>query len=79
MMLWLQWLTFAVSLVLQIFVIASLRRGAYREYPFVLVYCIVSLVTTVADAVVISDLARMSVAERLKPWLTGPASVEAKK
>ena len=61
MMLWLQWLTFAVSLALQIFVIASLRRGAYKEYPFVLVYCIVSLVTTVADAVVISDLVSMSV------------------
>jgi hypothetical protein len=60
MMLWLQWLTFAVSLALQIFVIASLRRGAYREYPFVLAYCIVSLVTTVADAVVISDLVSMT-------------------
>jgi hypothetical protein len=64
MMLWLQWLTFAVSLALQISVIVSLRRGAYKEYPFVLVYCIVSLGTIVADAVVFSDLASMPVADQ---------------
>src|SRR5215510_8817356 len=64
MMWWLHCLTFAVSFALQILVIASLRRGAYREYPFVLVYCIISLVTIVADAVVISDLVSMPVAEQ---------------
>jgi hypothetical protein len=60
MTLWLQWLTFAVSLALQVLVIWSLRRGAYRDYPFVLAYCAVSILTTVADALVISEILKLS-------------------
>jgi hypothetical protein len=57
MTLWLQWLIFGISLVLQTFVIFSLlRREAYKAYPLVLAYCIVSILTTVADAVLISNV-----------------------
>jgi hypothetical protein len=61
MMLWLQWLIFGISIVLQIFVIvAVLRRGAYKTYPVLLVYCIVSLVAIIADAVLMSNVLGLS-------------------
>jgi len=51
MTVWLQWLIFGISLVLQVLVVASLLRcRAYREYPIVLVYLCVSLLTISADA-----------------------------
>jgi len=52
MTVWLQWLIFGISVVLQVLVVASLLRcRAYKEYPIVLVYLCVSLLTIVADAI----------------------------
>jgi hypothetical protein len=48
---WLQWAIFFVSVALQVYVIALLRRGAYRDYPFALIYSVVLLLTSAADAV----------------------------
>jgi hypothetical protein len=59
MMIWLQWLIFFVSLALQIFVIGLLRRGAYKDYPFVFVYSLVLIMTTVADGAVFAGVAHM--------------------
>jgi hypothetical protein len=58
-MIWLQWLIFFVSLALQVFVIGLLRRGAYKDYPFVFVYSLVLIMTTVADGAVFAGLAHM--------------------
>jgi len=59
--LWLQWLIFAISVVLQILVIVSLVRcRAYKLYALVLVYSVISLVAIVADAVLMSDVLRLS-------------------
>jgi hypothetical protein len=49
-MVWLQWAIFFVSLALQVYVIAWLRRGAYKDYPFALAYSIGLLLTSIADA-----------------------------
>jgi len=38
------------GVILQLLVIAALWKGAYREYTLLFVYCIVLLLTTVADA-----------------------------
>jgi hypothetical protein len=38
------------GVILQLLVIAALWKGAWREYTLVFVYCIVLLLTTVADA-----------------------------
>jgi hypothetical protein len=54
-MVWLQWLPFAVSLVLQILVIGSLRRGGYKDYPFVFIYSLVLIMTTVVDGAAHAD------------------------
>src|SRR5437763_5007409 len=54
-MAWLQWLTFFVSLALQILVIGSLRRGAYKDYPFVFAYSLVLIMTTVVDGAAYAD------------------------
>ena len=61
---WLQWVIFFVSVALQVYVIALLRRGAYKDYPFALVYSIVLLLTSVADAA-----ARAGVLSLTKPGL----------
>jgi hypothetical protein len=53
----LQWLIFCVSLTLQVLVIAQLRRKAYREYPFIFIYSLALIMTSVADAAVFADLA----------------------
>jgi hypothetical protein len=58
-MIWLQWLIFFVSLALQVFVIGLLRRGAYKDYPFVFVYSLVLIMTTVADGAVFAGVAHM--------------------
>jgi hypothetical protein len=58
-MIWLQWLIFFVSLALQVFVIGLLRRGAYKDYPFVFVYSLVLIMTTVADGAVFAGIAHM--------------------
>lgn len=55
-MTWFHWVMFFVSLALQLALIASLRRGPYKEYPFVFVYSLVLLLTTVADGAVIAKL-----------------------
>jgi hypothetical protein len=49
-MIWLQWVIFCISVALQVYVIALLRRGAYKDYPFALAYSVVLLLTSVADA-----------------------------
>ena len=46
----LQWLIFAVSVALQVCVIAALRRSAYKEYPFVYAYSLVLLLKVLVDA-----------------------------
>jgi len=58
-MIWLQWLIFFISLALQVFVIGLLRRGAYKDYPFVFAYSLVLIMTTVADGAVFSGVAHM--------------------
>src|SRR5260370_18478875 len=70
MTLWLQWLIFGISLVLQVLVIASLLRSrASKQYPLVLVYLCVSLLTIVVEGVVISDVLRLPKEEfRLYYW-----------
>jgi hypothetical protein len=64
-MIWLQWLIFVVSLALQVFVIGLLRRGPYKDYPFVFVYSLVLIMTTVADGAVFAGVAHM---ERAFYW-----------
>jgi len=59
-MIWFQWLVFFVSVALQILVIASLRRGVYKDYPFVLAYSLILLLTTLADASMVSKLVPLS-------------------
>jgi hypothetical protein len=59
-MAWLQWAIFFVSLALQIYIIALLRRGAYRNYPFVLAYSVVLLLTSIADAAATAGLLSLS-------------------
>jgi len=58
-MIWLQWLIFLVSLALQLFVIGLLRRGPYKDYPFVFAYSLVLIMTTVADGAVFAGVAHM--------------------
>src|SRR5258707_12676408 len=48
-MMWLSWLIFFVSLALQVLVLNSLRRGAYKDYSFVFAYSLVLFFTTIAD------------------------------
>jgi hypothetical protein len=55
-MIWLQWLIFFVSMALQVYVIGLLRRGAYKDYPFVFFYSLVLIMTTVADGAVYADI-----------------------
>ena len=58
-MIWLQWLIFVVSLALQVFVIGLLRRGPFKDYPFVFVYSLVLIMTTVADGAAFAGVAHM--------------------
>ena len=46
-MMWWSWFLFAASLALQVLVIASLRRGALKDYSVVFGYCLVLIFTTV--------------------------------
>ncbi len=50
----LQWSLIAASLVLQVLLLATLVRGAYRRYPFVFLYSLVLFFTTVTDAAMVS-------------------------
>jgi hypothetical protein len=63
-MMWLSWLLFAASLVLQIFVVNSLRRGAYKDYPLVFAYSLVLFFTTLADGVLFAGLVPLSYASK---------------
>lgn len=54
-MVWLQWLPFLASLALQVLVIGSLRRGGYKDYPFVFIYSLVLIMTTVVDGAAHAD------------------------
>lgn len=61
----LYWLIFFASVAFQIRVIAALCREAYKQYPFVFVYSIILLLTTVADrAVVVVGVFSLSKAAR---------------
>src|SRR5437899_4860822 len=57
---WLNWLLFAASLALQVFVLNSLRRGPYKDYALVVAYSLVLFFTTVADGVVFSGIISLS-------------------
>src|SRR5579859_3180843 len=61
---WLQWPIVIVSIILHVFVLASLRRNGYRQYPFVFVYCIVFLVTILGEACVFSGVISLSRASK---------------
>lgn len=63
-MVWLQWVIFFASLALQVYVIALLRRGAYKDYPFVLAYLLVLLLTSIADAAALADIITLSKTEQ---------------
>jgi len=59
-MVWLQWVFFCVSVALQVYVIALLKRGAYKDYPFALAYSVVLLLTSVADALALAGVLSLS-------------------
>jgi len=63
-MVWLQWVLFFVSVALQVYVIALLRRGAYKDYPFALAYSIVLLLTSVADAAALAGVLSLTKTEQ---------------
>ena len=46
-------------MALQVFVIGLLRRGAYKDYPFVFFYSLVLIMTTVADGAMYADIAHI--------------------
>ena len=48
----LQYLAYAIGLCLNILVLSALLRGSYREYPFVFVYALALLVSTVVEIAV---------------------------
>src|SRR6266404_1303436 len=56
----LQWVIFAVSVTLQVCVIASLRRGPYKEYPFVYAYSLVSFLKVLVDAALFTGVVSFS-------------------
>jgi hypothetical protein len=47
-----------------VYVIALLRRGAYRDYPFALAYSVVLLLTSVADAAALAGVLALTKAEQ---------------
>ena len=55
-MIWFQWLIFLVSMALQVFVIGLLRRGPYKDYPFIFIYSLILIMTTIADGAVFADI-----------------------
>jgi hypothetical protein len=59
-MMWWSWFLFAASLALQVFVIGSLRRGAFKDYAIVFGYCLVLLFTTVFDGLVFGGAISMT-------------------
>jgi hypothetical protein len=63
-MVWLQWVLFFVSVALQVYVIALLRRGPYKDYPFALIYSLVLLLTSAADALALAGVLSLSKPEQ---------------
>jgi len=59
-MVWLQWNLIVVSIALQVMVIGALLHGPIKKYPFAFSYSLVLLLTTFADAAVVSNIGRMS-------------------
>jgi hypothetical protein len=55
-MTWLPWLMFGISFFLHVFVVASLWRGAWKSYPFVLAYCLLYLATSIGEAAMFGNL-----------------------
>ena len=63
-MMWLSWLIFVVSLALQVLVLNSLRRGAYKDYSLVFAYSLVLFFTTIADGAMWAKLIPLPMAMR---------------
>jgi hypothetical protein len=63
-MMWLSWLIFVVSLALQVLVLNSLRRGAYKDYSLVFAYSLVLFFTTIADGAMWAKLIPLPMAVR---------------
>src|SRR5690349_24979980 len=63
-MMWLSWLIFGVSLALQVLVLNSLRRGAYKDYSLVFAYSLVLFFTTIADGAMWAKLIPLPMAMR---------------
>src|SRR6266403_3337542 len=61
----LQWVIFAVSVTLQVCVIASLRRGPYKEYPFVYAYSLVLFLKVLVDAALFTGVVSFSKTAKL--------------
>jgi hypothetical protein len=57
---WYQWLLILVSGIFQILVMSALLRGAYKRYPFVFIYSLVLLLTSVVDVATISGVGKFS-------------------
>jgi hypothetical protein len=55
-MTWLPWLMFGISFFLHLFVVASLWRGAWKSYPFVLAYCLLYLATSIGEAAMFGNI-----------------------
>jgi len=62
-MMWWSWFLFAASLALQVLVIASLRRGALKDYSVVFGYCLVLIFATVFDGLVFGGAISLTKAE----------------
>src|SRR5437588_542548 len=68
-MMWWSWFLFAASLALQVLVIASLRRGALKDYSVVFGYCLV-LILAVLAAVSISLEIHSASSGKFILWVT---------
>lgn len=62
---WLRWLPFALSVILQVRLLVSLRRGAYRQYPFIFIYCLVLLITIIGEAAFYAGIFTLSKASKV--------------
>src|SRR5436190_17682003 len=59
-MFFLQWVMFAASVTLQVCVIASLRRAARKQYPFIYTYSIFLLLKILVDAALFAGIVPIS-------------------
>jgi len=64
----LQWVIFAVSVALQVCVIAALRRHVYKRYPFVYFYSIFLLLKILVDAGLFAGVVSLSKSAKSVYW-----------